>query len=104
MQFKNWRKDIPDYEKRLYDRVKKINRRTVSIQRYVIIGAAALLIFIPGLVFLIIRLLGTTGGTTVLPHVSSPDAAEKKADRKVEKQKIAFYKKVLRQQATIRKR
>tara|TARA_B100000315_G_C14237960_1_gene434027 strand:- start:26 stop:388 length:363 start_codon:yes stop_codon:yes gene_type:complete len=27
MEFENWRRDIPDYDKRLYDRVKKVNRR-----------------------------------------------------------------------------
>ena len=30
--FRAWRKEIPDYEKRLYDRVKRINKRTVRIQ------------------------------------------------------------------------
>jgi len=43
--FKKWREDIPDYEKRLYDRVKKINKRTVR-QMNVIIGGFVLILIV----------------------------------------------------------
>lgn len=34
--FEKWRENIPDYEKRLYDRVKKINKRSVRLTNLVI--------------------------------------------------------------------
>jgi hypothetical protein len=42
--FKKWREDIPDYEKRLYDRVKNINKRTVRLMNVVIGGFVLILI------------------------------------------------------------
>jgi len=41
--FKKWRKNIPDYEKRLYDRVKSVNSRVLRVQRLVV---ASLILFI----------------------------------------------------------
>lgn len=49
------RAGISNYDMRMYDRVKDINRRTVRIQRYVIIGFAALFIFIPFVVVFAVR-------------------------------------------------
>lgn len=37
---------IPDYDKRLYDQVKKLNRRTVRIFNFFIAGIALLLIIV----------------------------------------------------------
>jgi len=48
--FQKWRADIPDYEKRLYDRVKAVNKRSVRIVR---ISIAILLVSIIGTAFTI---------------------------------------------------
>ena len=40
--FEKWRRDIPDYEKRLYDRVKIINSRTVRLTNVIIGGFVVL--------------------------------------------------------------
>ena len=44
-EFSQWRASIPDYEKRLYDRVKSLNKRTVRLQRIIIIGFVVLFLF-----------------------------------------------------------
>jgi hypothetical protein len=54
-EFIEWRAKLPDYEKRLYERVKKINRRQVRIQKYTIIGFVLVLLLVPGLVYVVIR-------------------------------------------------
>jgi len=50
IDFQKWRADIPDYEKRLYDRVKAVNKRSVRIVR---ISIAILLVSIIGTAFTI---------------------------------------------------
>lgn len=42
-RFKEWRASIPNYEKRLYDRLKTVNSRTVRIQN-ILIGVAFLVL------------------------------------------------------------
>lgn len=42
--FKRWREEIPDYERRLYNRVKDINSRTLRNLRAIIIGNVVFLI------------------------------------------------------------
>jgi len=42
--FEIWRQDIPDYEKRLFDRVKKINSRTIRVQNLIIASIVILLL------------------------------------------------------------
>ena len=56
--FREWRQGIPDYEKRLYDRVKSINKRMVTIQSVTIIGMALILIINLGTLFLIVKWRG----------------------------------------------
>ena len=50
-QFTQWKATIPDYEKRLYDRVKSLNKRTVRIQSTTIIGFVVLFLFMVVLFF-----------------------------------------------------
>jgi len=69
--FQEWKRGIPDYEKRLYDRVKKINKRTVNIQRSVIISAALLIIVISGVSFYIFR---RVQAVTIAPPLKAPVA------------------------------
>jgi len=44
-KFKEWRRNIPDYEKRLYDRIKKINKRVIRLQNMVIGSFFLMLLF-----------------------------------------------------------
>lgn len=53
-EFKKWRESIPDYEKRLYDRVKGINKRIVRILNVVIAGFVVLLILNLVLIYLVL--------------------------------------------------
>ena len=57
-----WLKDIPDYEKRLYERVKKSNNRELEILRFVIISAVIIIILVPLLTFFLLRKFGYVGG------------------------------------------
>lgn len=50
-----WLRSIPDYEKRLYDRVKRLNKRTVEVIRILIIGFLVVLIAVPLAIGLIMR-------------------------------------------------
>jgi len=44
-EFRKWRKAIPDYEKRIYDRVKAVNNRVIRLTNIVIGGLVLVLIF-----------------------------------------------------------
>lgn len=50
-----WLADNPEYEKRLYDRVKDINKRTVKLTRYLILGFIAVLIVLSLVVVIVVR-------------------------------------------------
>jgi|GEM_PF-4309595 len=52
-EFRAWRSTIPDYEKRLYDRVKKINKRTIRVAN-IIITSIIIYIIVSGTLFFII--------------------------------------------------
>ena len=43
--FRKWKKNIPDYEKRLYDRVKAVNKRVIRVQNLIIASFFLFLIF-----------------------------------------------------------
>lgn len=60
--FQKWRADIPDYEMRLFDRVKEINKRTVDLQRVLVIAGIALVILIPLSMLALLRYVGTRNG------------------------------------------
>jgi len=47
-EFKKWRQSVPDYEKRLYDRVKKLNKRQIQLRG----------IFIGGIIVILLVLFG----------------------------------------------
>lgn len=49
-KFKKWRSGIPDYEKRLYDRVSAMNRRVVQLRNIMIIGFLITLVVVPALI------------------------------------------------------
>ena len=54
--FKKWQEGIPDYERRLYNRVKKINSRTVRLTNIVMIGwTIGLVVLVLGFSTLAIR-------------------------------------------------
>jgi len=57
-EFQKWRASIPDYEMRLYDRVKDVNNRVVALQRVVIGGVLMVLVGVPLSVWLLLRHLG----------------------------------------------
>ncbi len=63
-KFKEWREGIPDYEKRLYDRVKKINKRSVSLMRAVVFTGIIVTILVP--IILYIMLKESIVGTNIL--------------------------------------
>lgn len=54
-QFEIWRAEIPDYERRLYNRVKKNNTRNLVILRAVIISAILILILVPAFTLWVVR-------------------------------------------------
>lgn len=56
--FREWREGMPDYEKRLYDRIKRINNRTVTIQSVTIIGIALLFVVSLATLFFVARRTG----------------------------------------------
>jgi len=47
-EFKKWRQSVPDYEKRLYDRVKKLNKRLVKLKGILIGGIIVILLVLFG--------------------------------------------------------
>lgn len=53
--FEQWRHDIPDYERRLYERVRNINARTLGLQRLMIGGFALTFLALGGLAYLVWR-------------------------------------------------
>lgn len=73
--FKKWRESIPDYEKRLYDRVKGINKRVIRVQNLVIGSFVLLLIFNGVFLTLIYRRIGT-GGTQAATKPATKPATE----------------------------
>lgn len=75
-KFEEWRRNIPDYEKRLYDRVKGINERVIRVTRLVIASFILLLIF--NYIFLVF-IYRRTGGKAGTPAPSDP-AAETSED------------------------
>lgn len=64
-QFEQWKATIPDYEKRLYDRVKSVNKRTVRIQSAIIIGFSVLFLF------MIVLLIRQGGGVALNANFTS---------------------------------
>ena len=73
--FKQWRDSIPDLEKRLYDRVKGVNRRVIRVQNLVIGSFVLLLIFNGVFLTLIYRRIGTGGAPAATKPVARPAAA-----------------------------
>ena len=77
-KFKKWREGIPDFEKRLYDRVKAVNRRVIRVQNLVI--ASFFLLLIINIVFLVLlqrRLAGKTGSRpTGIRTTAKPDTEQ----------------------------
>lgn len=71
--FREWREGIPDYEKRLYDRVKSINKRTVTIQSIAIIGTAVILVINLCTLFLIV-----IRGRVYTRSISTPEEKRQK--------------------------
>ena len=57
--FEKWRADIPDYERRLYDRVKSINSRLVHRTNLILILIVVVALVLP---FWMRRILGSAGG------------------------------------------
>lgn len=56
-EFEKWRESVPDYEKRLYDRVKQMNMRVVRLTKILIGGLViVILIFVTGFVLIFKRL------------------------------------------------
>ncbi|NQU66170.1 MAG: hypothetical protein HQ517_18070 [SAR324 cluster bacterium] len=63
-EFSQWRAGIPDYEKRLYDRIKSLNKRTVRIQSTIIIGFVVLFLF------MMVLYIRQKGGASNVGHTS----------------------------------
>src|SRR5512145_2107695 len=55
--FEEWRKSIPDYEWRLYERVRTIGKRQIGLQNSLIATALVVLLAIGGATFVILRRL-----------------------------------------------
>lgn len=62
--FQQWRADIPDYERRLYNRVKNINWRVLRNSRLIVIGNLVLLLMVAALFVVILRNRGKEQGET----------------------------------------
>lgn len=43
-EFDAWRRDIPDYERRVFERIKKVNNRSLRIYKLIIIGFVSFLL------------------------------------------------------------
>ncbi len=57
VELEKWRENIPDYEKSLYDRVKKVNKRSVRLTNLIIASfVLTIIIFVIGFNFIILRL------------------------------------------------
>ena len=73
VDFNKWRREIPDYEKRLYDRVKALNSKSLRLLRVVIAGFIILLILNGIMLYLILSGRGFNGsndGASRTPKVS----------------------------------
>ena len=77
--YKKWRENIPDYEKRLYDRVKKMNTRAVRIQGTMIIGFVLLLILNAASLFFLFVKKSSPGPTPIIARRSYAAISEKTA-------------------------
>ena len=73
--FRIWHGSIPDYEKRLYDRIKRISKRTGRIQNLVVWSFVLLLFFNGVFLILIYRRLGT-GGTPAATRPATKPATK----------------------------
>lgn len=58
--FQEWREGIPDYDKRLYDRVKALQARNLDIIRITSIGLGVVFFSIPIWMWVVLRLMGFT--------------------------------------------
>lgn len=80
-EFKEWRRDIPDFEKRLYDRVKGINSRVIRVQNLNIASFILLVLFNGVFFVLIYRRIGRGKKSSVDPSKadkgSTTDAPDK---------------------------
>lgn len=62
---------MPDFERRLYERVRKINTRTVNIQHLVIFGLLIFSLAFVAFGFLLIRRVMTNAALNIIPTVDS---------------------------------
>ena len=67
-KFNKWRSGIPDYEKRLYDRVKALNKRVVRLINVVIIGFLISFFAITLAVVFLFRLWASSDSAPASPH------------------------------------
>lgn len=78
-EFMEWRASMPDYERRLYDRVKNLNGRTLEVLRTVIAVAAVIILILIGIGYQLsrqisaLRLGAMQGGTA---HDAMPAALD----------------------------
>lgn len=105
--FQRWRQSIPDYEKRLYERVKSLNHRTVRLLNVMIGGFILLLIAIPVLVYVIVsRVLPPAAGwTRPLPENGhGPESATSQSPERQTFPPVSDRKlrKILKQQKELR--
>tara|TARA_B100000315_G_C14458763_1_gene532726 strand:+ start:128 stop:910 length:783 start_codon:yes stop_codon:yes gene_type:complete len=80
VELEKWRENIPDYEKRLYDRVKKINKRSVRLTNLIIASfVLTIIIFVIGFSFIILRLkrIEVMASLAVSYEVPSPSGIER---------------------------
>lgn len=90
--FRQWRESIPDLEKRLYDRIKKINSRTVDIQRVVLIGMLLLLILNGIILFLVFR---RPLGTIALSDTAKTETENGEMNKRSIREKISHERKFI---------
>jgi hypothetical protein len=57
-EFQAWREGIPDYERRLYDRVKAVNKDLLDLKRILVIVGGLLILGIPASLWLILARQG----------------------------------------------
>ncbi|MBF0326588.1 MAG: hypothetical protein HQL42_16160 [Alphaproteobacteria bacterium] len=99
--FQIWREAIPDYEKRLYDRVQKINQRVIELQRIVVAGAVVTIVLLFGIgaylwMFSAVR---GTGPAAVSP--SSPDWIHSLPDKLRMQSALRHQRMIRRRQAQL---
>lgn len=74
--FVRWRKSIPDYERRLYDRVKSLNSRTVELMRVEVAGIIVIVACLVIIIFMLRQHMGR-GRPLAMAPTASEDAAGK---------------------------